>query len=212
MPRIVLADDQAMVRAGLRAMLELEPDVEIVAECANGDDALAESRRLQPQLLIVDLGMRGTPLAELARLLREEQPVIKILVLTGDLSERAVKRALAAGVDGYVVKSDEIEELIIAIGAVLAGECYVSNALAANLSLTVSTTDCPAPTGKLTQREIEVLALIGQGFNSAVITDRLGLAVRTVRKHRRGLHGSQPNGQFCGRRCHSENGHDFHPR
>ena len=187
MPRIVLADDQAMVRAGLRAMLELEPDVEIVAECANGDDALAESRRLQPQLLIVDLGMRGTPLAELARLLRQEQPALKILVLTGDLTERAVKHALAAGVDGYVVKSDEIEELIIAIGAVLAGECYVSSALAANLSLAVAATGSTPHTGKLTQREIEVLALIGQGFNSAVIAERLGLAVRTVRKHRENI-------------------------
>ncbi len=128
-------------------------------------------------------------MAELARILRTENVALKILVLTGDLSEKSVRHALAAGVDGYVVKSDEVDELLTAISAVLAGECYVSRALASELSLKLAD-DTNAATerdGKLTQRELEVLALIGQGFSSAAIADKLGLAVRTVRKHRENI-------------------------
>jgi DNA-binding NarL/FixJ family response regulator len=186
MPTILLADDQAMVRAGLRAMLELEPEIEIVGECRD-DEALVACRELRPQLLIVDLGMRGKPLAELARALRAEQPALKMLVLTGDLTEKSVRHALAVGVDGYVVKSDEIEELMIAISALLAGECYVSSALAKNLSLPLGDDREVTRNRELTQRELEVLALIGQGLSSAIIAEKLGLAVRTVRKHRENI-------------------------
>ncbi len=189
MPTILLADDQALVRAGLRAMLELEPEMNIVGECRDGDEALAACRQLRPQVLIVDLGMRGTTLADLASVLRAEQPALKILVLTGDLSEKSFRTALTAGVDGYLVKSDEVEELITAIAAVVAGECYVSSALAKNLSLSVGDDagNSAEPSSRLTQRELEVLALIGQGFSSAAIADKLGLAVRTVRKHRENI-------------------------
>jgi DNA-binding NarL/FixJ family response regulator len=182
MPTLVLADDQPLVRAGLRAMLELEPNLEVVGECGDGDAALALCRELSPDVLVFDYGMRGVELEALVPELRATQPTVRIVVLTGDLSANAYYRALTANADGFVVKSAEAADLLEALAHVTTGRPYMSRALARELSL-------PALTKRwgLTKREIEVFRGIGMGRSSAEIATTMSISVATVRKHRENL-------------------------
>jgi DNA-binding NarL/FixJ family response regulator len=176
MSHIILADDHTLVRAALRVMIEGTTAHRVVAEARDNDEALAAALMHSPELLVLDLGLRGLPLLALIDSLKVRVPQMKILVLTGDGAATSARRALAAGAHGYVLKSDNADELMRAMQAVLAGESYLGGVRAGALDEAV-----------LTQREHEVLKLAGEGLSGTEIAQRLGLSVGTARKHRENL-------------------------
>ncbi len=176
MPHIILADDHTLVRAALRVMIERTTDCRVVAEAHDNDEALAAALAGGAELLMLDLGLGGMPTQTLINTLKTRVPQMKILVLTGDGAASSARRALAAGAHGYVVKSDNVDELVQAMQAVLAGESYLGGVRASEMDQAA-----------LTQREQEVLKLASEGLSGTEIARRLGLSVGTARKHRENL-------------------------
>ncbi|WP_205703920.1 response regulator transcription factor [Candidatus Chloroploca sp. Khr17] len=184
---IVLADDHAVVRAGLRALLENEMDCSVVGEAGNGLEALALVERLQPSLLVVDLMMPGLSGLEVARQARQISSGTRIIILSMHSDESYVREALRVGVTAYVLKEALSNDFLYALHQAAAGRRYLSpplseKALDAYASQTVETTLDLYET--LTAREREILYLAAQGMTSAEIAERLMIGVRTVDTHR----------------------------
>lgn len=176
--RVVIVDDHPLVRDGVRVCLESVPHLEVVGEA--GDIAAAETLILaaQPELALVDIGMRGGSGIELIARLRQQNVPTRLVVLTMYDNPGYVAEAMGAGARGYVLKDAPSEEIFAAIDAVLAGGCYYSAGV-----MPVPGT-APGQGTQLTQREKEVLALIADGLNNKRIAIALGLSVRTVETHR----------------------------
>ena len=184
---IVLADDHAVVRAGLRALVENELACEVVGEAGNGPEALALVERLQPSLLVVDLMMPGLSGLEVARQARQVSPATRIVILSMHSDESYVREALRVGVTAYVLKEALSTEFLYALQQAAAGRRYLSpplseKALDAYANQTAETTLDLYET--LTAREREILYLAAQGMTSAEIAERLMIGVRTVDTHR----------------------------
>jgi DNA-binding NarL/FixJ family response regulator len=179
--RIVIAEDHVLLREGLKMLLATQPQLQVVAE--TGDGRLVEGivREARPDLLVLDLGLPGKHGVEVAGAVKAAfAGAVKVLVLTGDLSSASVRKALAAGADGYMHKSEDTSELLDAVGAVLAGRQYVSRRIAQLFRP-------EAPDGKAatpTPREQVILSLVARGLNNMEIADLLALSVATVRTHR----------------------------
>jgi two-component system response regulator NreC len=177
---IVLADDHAVVRRGLRLLLEGEPDFEVVAEV--GD--IATARRYvhghHPAVLVLDLNMPGDSSLEAIPAIREETPETQIVVLTMQEEPAFARRALGAGAIGYVLKEAADDELVEAIRRAAVGERYLNPRLGARLA----SEPPPGPPDDLTAREVDVLRLIALGHTNAEIAQQLYLSVRTVETHR----------------------------
>lgn len=182
MKRIVLAEDHALVRDGLKLLLMTRPSWQVVAE--TGDGRLVERivRDSQADLLLLDLDLPGCHGIDLAKRIKVECPGTSILVLTGNPHVGSVKSALAAGADGYMIKHEDAGELLHAISLVLSGIRYVSSGLAEVLEA-----DHGRVTAPITTREREILALIANGYSSQEIAGKLNVSVLTVRKHRQNL-------------------------
>lgn len=180
--RLVLADDHAVVRSGLRLLLEDHEGWEVVAEAGDTDAAVRAVLGHKPDLLVLDLNMPGgSSLDALPRIL-ESSPSTRIVVLTMQEDPEYARQALAAGAHGYVLKEAADSELTQALEAVLGGGIYLHPALGARLA---SMPDRPAgPPGGLSSREAEVLSLIALGHTNAEIAGQLYLSVRTVETHR----------------------------
>ncbi|NCC31056.1 MAG: response regulator transcription factor [Chloroflexia bacterium] len=184
---IVLADDHAVVRAGLRALLENEMDCSVVGEAGNGPEALALVERLQPSLLVVDLMMPGLSGLEVARQARQISAGTRIIILSMHSDESYVREALRVGVTAYVLKEALSNDFLYALHQAASGRRYLSpplseKALDAYASQTAETTLDLYET--LTAREREILYLAAQGMTSAEIAERLMIGVRTVDTHR----------------------------
>lgn len=184
---IVLADDHAVVRSGLRALLESELVCAVVGEAGNGPEALALVERLQPTLLVVDLMMPGLSGLEVARQARQTAPNTKIVILSMHSDESYVREALRVGVTAYVLKEAMSNDFVYALQQAASGRRYLSpplseKALDAYASQTVETTLDLYET--LTSREREILYLAAQGMTSAEIAERIMIGVRTVDTHR----------------------------
>ncbi|MGH8277515.1 MAG: response regulator, partial [Steroidobacteraceae bacterium] len=189
--QLVLVEDHAILREGLRALLELEQDLKVAGECANGSDAVELVRLLAPALVITDIALPGCSGIELIGCLRELQPAPKIVVLTAHHSEEYIRAALNAGADGYVLKDASRVELLEAIRTVLAGRPYLSAAVTAKV---VSGYLRPrreelagVGTERVTEREREVLTCVALGQSNKLIARALGVSVKTVEKHRANL-------------------------
>lgn len=173
--RLVLADDHALVRAGLRNLLALVPGIEVVGEAEDGRRVLLLAEQLQPDLVLMDLSMPGLTGLEATARLRKTWPKIKVLVLSMYQNEEHVRQAMRNGAHGYLLKDAAPEELELAIHAVLSGQTYLSSAIAA----TVILSQAAAPgtqddrTTQLTPRQLEVLRLVAQGLSSKDIARRL---------------------------------------
>jgi two-component system response regulator NreC len=191
--RILIADDHSVIRAGLRTILNAQPDLEIVGEAADGHEALRLASELQPDIVLTDLSMPG-PVGggiAVARHLKETLPTIRVLVLTVHEDESLLREAIRAGAVGYIVKRAAETELISAIQAAYRGDLYVHPSMTRVLfkEPTTPPVSNPIPTELLTPREIDVLRLLAKGYTNRQIADVLCLSMRTVEGHRASLMG-----------------------
>jgi two-component system response regulator DesR len=173
--RLLLADDQALVRGALAALLDLEPDLEVVAEVGSGDAVVAAAREHRPDVALLDVEMPGLDGIEATRALREALPATRVLIVTTFGRPGFLRRALLAGADGFVVKDTPARQLADAVRRVHAGLRVVDPVLAAD-SLVAG--DSP-----LTARETDVLRAAREGASVAVVAARLFLSEGTVRNH-----------------------------
>ncbi len=182
--RVVLADDHALVRRGLRDVLDAEVDVELVGEAVDVGSATRQVKATAPDVLVLDLSRPGGSSIETIGALRERSPHTQIVVMTTSESPVFARRALAAGALGYISKELADVELPRAVRAVADGQQYVSPSLASRLAaLNGNLTD-----NRLTPRELEVLRLIALGHTSVETARKLHLSPRTVETHRAHLH------------------------
>jgi two-component system response regulator NreC len=178
--RIVLADDHAVVRSGLRLLLDNESDFEVVAEASDIDSARRYVRGHHPKVLVLDLNMPGGSSLEAIPVIREESPGTQIVVLTMQTEPVFAREALAAGALGYVLKEAADDELVEAVRRAAFGERYLNPRLGARMAAEPP----PGPPDNLSEREVEVLRLIALGHTNAEIGEQLYLSVRTVETHR----------------------------
>lgn len=187
--RILLADDHAVLRSGLRLLINSQPDMTVVGEAGSGSEAAAQAAALQPDVLLLDLNMPGMDgLAALPQL-RKDAPNSRILILTMYDDVSYLQEALNAGAAGYVLKKAVDSELLTAIRAVMRGETYVHSAMTQKLLQkfeTVSTTAKASsdPWATLSDRERDVLRLVALGYTNAEIASELYLSVKTVETYR----------------------------
>jgi two-component system, NarL family, response regulator LiaR len=181
--RVLIADDHAVVRQGLRTFLELQEDVEVVADVADGEAALAAAAQHDPDVVLMDLVMPGMGGVEAIQQLREAQPAARVLVLTSFLDDEKLFPAVRAGAAGYLLKDVQPEELVRAIRTVADGEALLHPAVAARLMEEVSETPRPSAEEALTARERDVLELIARGMPNKLIARELGIAEKTVKTH-----------------------------
>mgnify|MGYP001084931955 CR=1 FL=1 len=181
---IVLADDHAVVRSGLRLVLEGEDGLEVVAEAGTTDDALRLTKAHRPKVLVLDLNMPGSVSSSLDLLpkLAEEVPDTAVVILTMQEDPQFARRALSAGATAYVLKEAADAELVEAVRRAAAGEVYLNPRLGAQLARTPPEPE--GPPDDLTERELEILRLIALGHTNAEIGEKLYLSVRTVESHR----------------------------
>ena len=179
--QLMIVDDHAVVRDGLRAVLAGLPDLQVVAEAANGLEALERARQAHPQVILMDIGMRGLNGIEVTRQLIDDDPERAVLMLTMHDGVEHAQRALQAGARGYVLKDSPAAEIIGAIRTVHGGGTYLSPAIAQVLFR------APVARPVLSDREREILAFLGQGQSSKQIANALDLSVRTVESHRQSI-------------------------
>jgi DNA-binding NarL/FixJ family response regulator len=188
--RVLLADDHNLVRAGIRALLEALSDVEIVAEAANGQDALLALQRTKPDVALIDISMPGLNGLELAARASKDVPETRLVILSvhGDASH--VAQALRAGAKGYLLKDAAADELPVLVRAVMRGETYLSPGISRHvvdgfLGRGASSTPEEAdPAALLTPRQRETLQLVAEGKSTKEIAQILDLSVKTVEAHR----------------------------
>jgi two-component system, NarL family, response regulator NreC len=185
--RMLIADDHLVLRAGLRMLLDAQPDILVVGEAANGGEVLELAASLQPDLILLDLSMPGLGGLEALPLLRKQHPGAKILMLTMYDDESYLRQALRDGAAGYVLKKAADNELLSAIRAVMRGELYVHASLTRTLLedlLPPATETYANPWDTLSDREREALLLVARGYTSAKIAERLSLSPKTVETYR----------------------------
>jgi DNA-binding NarL/FixJ family response regulator len=180
--RVMVVDDHPMWRDGVRADLEASGRVEVVAEAADGGDAIERAREAMPELVLMDLNLPTVPGVEATRRIVEESPHIKVLVLSASAEEPDVLEAVKVGASGYLLKSATAAELVDAVARVRDGEPTFSPSLAALVLGEFRRMSGGAEPG-LTARETEVLRLVAKGYTYKEIADQLFLSVKTVQNH-----------------------------
>jgi DNA-binding NarL/FixJ family response regulator len=181
--RIVLADDQLLIRAGIRALLETLPGYRIEAECTDGRETIAAIRNLRPDVVLLDIAMPGPSGIEVARSIREFDRDTKILVLSSIDRREIIEQALSAGVDGYLLKDFVLAELQQALAMVLNGECYLSPKIT-EMDLLTDGAHCSNRSSCLTARQTEILRHVASGRTTKEIARELGISPKTVEFHR----------------------------
>lgn len=180
--RIMLADDHLVVREGLKALINREPDMEVVGEASDGYDIGRLAAQTEPDVVIMDISMPHVNGMEATRQLREALPDTRVLALSMHEDRMYIRRMLEAGAAGYVAKRAMAAELLRAIRAVAAGAVYIDPHVAGHLEMLLG--GQPRAPLDLTPRETEVLQLIARGFSNKEIAAQLGIAVKTVETHR----------------------------
>ena len=182
MIRVLLVDDHAVVREGLRAFLELQDGIEVVGEAGDGREGVAAAERLRPDVVLMDLVMPRLNGVGAMRELRERLPAVRVIVLTSFADDENLLPAVQAGAAGYLLKNAEPQELARAIRAAHAGEALLDPHVAARLLASLAR-PAGGPTDELTPREDQVLELIARGFSNKRIARELDIAEKTVKTH-----------------------------
>ncbi|MBK8023691.1 MAG: response regulator transcription factor [Chloroflexi bacterium] len=188
--RILLVDDHAVLRSGLRLLIDNQPDLQVVGEAGNGTEAVAKAHELQPDVVLLDLNMPGMDGLTAIPLLRKESPGSRILILTMYDDVSYLQEALRAGASGYILKKAVDSELLMAIQTVMRGDPYVHSAMTEKLLQKIDTQATAAakaqadPWDNLSDRERDVLRLVALGYTNAEIAAELFLSVKTVETYR----------------------------
>ena len=189
--RVLIVEDHTLLRAGLRALLSQDAEIEIVGEADNGRDAIQLIGSLSPHLVLADLSMPGMNGIESIVDIKRRYPKVHVLVLTVHKTDEYIHESLRAGADGYILKDASHDELRIAIRSVLNGKTYLSPDISAkviNGYLGTDNANSPSsPWDTLTHREREVLKLVAEGHPNKFIADYFCLSIKTVEKHRSNL-------------------------
>jgi len=186
--RVLVADDHAILRSGLRLLISAQPDMEVVGEAGSFTEAISLAKSLLPDVVTLDLSMPGGAGLGAIEELRAAAPAARILILTMHEDPAYVRSALAAGASGYLVKSAADSALIAAIRAVERGRVFIEvqnrEAMQALMAPARAASEGPAPIATLSAREREVLVLVAQGHTNQAVADRLALSVKTVESYR----------------------------
>ena len=183
--RVLLVDDHAVVRMGLRSFFDMLPDIDVVGEAADGSEGVAMARRLKPDVVLMDLLMPNMDGVTAIGRIKAEMPETEIVTMTSFIEEEKVTAALEAGASGYVLKDAEADEVAAAIRAAFAGEVHLDPAVARLLAQRMRNKKSPAEdlVEPLTERERDVLRLLGQGMSNKEIGTELFITERTARTY-----------------------------
>jgi two-component system response regulator NreC len=181
---VVLVDDHAVVRSGLRLLLDGQNDIEVVGEAGNAKDAIFRARALKPDLILLDVVMPGESGIDVLPKLLKESPETKVLVLSMQDDPSYVREAFAAGASGYVLKEAADEEVVAAVREIAAGGNYVHPALGARMVAAEAQERAAAEADPLSEREREILRLLAFGHTNQEIAEQLYISVRTAESHR----------------------------
>lgn len=184
MIRVLLADDHAMVRAGLKEILETTGDIVVVAEATNGHEALEKVRGTDCDVVVLDMSMPGRSGIELIRLVKAQRPKVRVLVLSMHSEEQYAVRAVKAGASGYLTKESAADELVAAIRRVAGGGAFISPEIAERLVLETSDPPEQAPHARLSDREFQVLRMLVSGQSLTEVAAALNLSVKTISTHK----------------------------
>lgn len=180
MIRLLVADDHIVLRDGIKHLVSRTLDIKVIAEAANGDEVLTGLANNAIDLIILDLNMPGTDSMKLILLLKSQWPDLPILVFSGHREIEFAIRSIRAGVNGYLTKDSEYQILLHAIRVVAGGGQYLDPLIAGEVVFGMLHSNNPSPHGRLSRRELEVLAFIGKGNNVKEIAELLGLSNKTV--------------------------------
>jgi DNA-binding NarL/FixJ family response regulator len=185
--RVLLVDDHPVVRHGIAQLIQNESDLAVCGEAESAPAALEVMRQQRPDLAILDISLQGTNGIELIKLMRAEMPKIRILMLSMHDESLYALRALRAGARGYVMKGEAVEHLLTAMRKILDGEIYVSPRFSERLVFKAINSlegGLGSPVDNLSDRELEVLQLLGKGFGTREIAGELHLSIKTIETHR----------------------------
>lgn len=186
--RVILADDHTLVRAGIRRIIESQPGCTVVGEAANGREAIETMRRVDADVLILDLKMEGRDGIDVLRVAKAERPALPVIVLTMHAGREYVARAMEEGANGYLLKDSAVQDLAAAIEAVMSGRPYFSPAIQQQMAeILKGDVQTPHDLRSLTDREREVLILLARGLSTKEIAATLEIGARTVETHRSNL-------------------------
>lgn len=184
MIKVLIVDDHALVRLGIRRLLEDYPDLQVVGEAESGDAALTMVKSCQPNVILLDMKMPGMDGWEVTRRLKKTNPTIRIIALSALSTESVPARMLQLGAMGYLSKESKIDEMVLAIRKVHRGERYISAEVAQKMALSPHESFEQTPFAKLSEREMQVLMMIAQGQNVPSIAKSLFLSTKTVNGYR----------------------------
>ncbi|MWV11807.1 response regulator [Pseudomonas sp. R-28-1W-6] len=176
--RIALVDDHALIRDGIRALLGVMPQFEMVGEAESATEALSLLERVQPDVLLVDIGLKDSTGLELTRTLSQQYPGVRVLILSMYDNLEYVRSSIRAGARGYVLKDAPSREIIAAIAAIAAGGTFYSSDIARRLA------DQSLESHSLSPREVQILQMLARGLDSKAMARELDISVRTVETHR----------------------------